>query len=71
MSVPINPGTNPIGGTATPLFEFRTGGFIPLTNTFSYAVTADGQRFLVSSIGDAEPTLDVLVNWRANVLFRK
>jgi hypothetical protein len=32
-------------------------------NEFSYAVSADGQRFLVLSKPDSQETIHVLTNW--------
>ena len=52
---------------AVPLFEFRGGttttGFAP------YAVTGDGQRFLINTIVETEPNapLTVWVNWAAGL----
>src|SRR5262249_34834937 len=52
---------------ALPLFEFRAG--IQRTRYASYAVTADGQRFLINEVLDIEPNaqLAVLTNWTAVV----
>src|SRR5262245_17957054 len=48
-----------------PLFEFRAAGI----GFASYAVTADGQRFLIKEVVDTEPKapLTVVVNWAAGV----
>ena len=50
---------------AVSLFEFRAG---TLDATFApYAVTADGQRFLINAVVETEPNapLTVVVNWTA------
>jgi len=48
------------------LFEFRYGSVIP---NRSYAVTADGQRFLLNTIVDESggAPLTVKVNWQAGL----
>jgi hypothetical protein len=48
---------------AVPLFEFRAG--VQFTRYASYAVTADGQRFLINEVVDLEPNapLTVVTNW--------
>jgi eukaryotic-like serine/threonine-protein kinase len=65
MAAPVNIGESFGIGAAVPLFEFRSGvvpGFGP------YAVTADGQRFLLDAM-EAEPNapLTVVVNWTAEI----
>jgi len=54
-------------GTANPLFEFRAGAL--WANIPSYAVTADGQRFLINEVVDLEPNapLTVVTNWISGV----
>lgn len=54
-------------GSAIPLFEFRAGTL--LTNLAPYAVTADGQRFLINAVVETEPNapLTVVVNWAAGL----
>jgi hypothetical protein len=49
---------------AVPLFEFRAGS---LQYFAPYAVTADGQRFLINAVVETEPNapLTVVVNWAA------
>jgi eukaryotic-like serine/threonine-protein kinase len=52
-------------GAAVSLFEFRAGS---ITFSFApYAVTADGQRFLLNAVVDTEPNapLTVVTNWAA------
>jgi len=54
-------------GESVSLFEFRAG---TLLVTFTpYAVTADGQRFLINAVVDAEPNapLTVVTNWTADL----
>ena len=50
---------------AVSLFEFRSGTAQTLYPP--YAVTADGQRFLINAIVETEPNapLTVVVNWAA------
>ena len=52
-------------GVAVPLFEFRSGSLS--FNAAPYAVTADGQRFLINAAVETEPNapLTVVVNWAA------
>jgi serine/threonine protein kinase/Tol biopolymer transport system component len=66
MAAKVRSGENFEIGAAVPLFEFRggaNGGHAP------YAVTADGQRFLINAVVDTEPNapLTVWVNWTAGV----
>jgi eukaryotic-like serine/threonine-protein kinase len=67
MVTPVRSGANIELGAPVPLFEFRAG-----TNdvTFApYAVTVDGQRFLLNQVVDTEPNapLTVVVNWTADL----
>lgn len=67
MAVSIGSGANPVG-TPKPLFELSGAGFVPQLNAFVYSPSADGQRFLINVYAtDAEPTLDVLLNWQAGL----
>jgi len=52
-------------GATISLFEFRAGTV--LTIYTPYAVTADGQRFLINEVVETEPNapLTVVVNWTA------
>ncbi|HKQ73646.1 MAG TPA: winged helix-turn-helix domain-containing protein [Blastocatellia bacterium] len=64
MVAPVRSGESFDVGAAVPLFEFRAGtvpGYAP------YAVTADGQRFLINVVVDAEPNapLTMVTNWAA------
>ena len=67
MAVPVESGENFVAGAAVALFEFRTGSsglaVVP------YAVTADGQRFLVNAIVENETAaaLTVVSNWTAEL----
>jgi Tol biopolymer transport system component len=49
------------------LFEYRAGS--ALTDFTPYAVTRDGQRFLINAVVDTEPNapLTVVVNWAADL----
>jgi serine/threonine protein kinase/Tol biopolymer transport system component len=64
MTAPVRSGESFEVDAAVSLFEFRAGtspGFAP------YAVTADGQRFLINAVVETEPNapLTVVVNWAA------
>ena len=67
MAVQVRSGVSFEVGAAAPLFEFRAGTL--LTNLAPYAVTADGQRFLINAVVDTEPSapLTVVVNWAADL----
>ena len=52
-------------GTPEPLFDIRANSYHPVTGTNFYAVSADGQRFLVNHIDATEdPVVNVVTNWR-------
>jgi hypothetical protein len=65
MAAPVRSGESFEMGSAVSLFEFRPGTvqayYAP------YAVTADGQRFLINKVVETEPNapLTVVVNWAA------
>jgi len=65
MVAPVRSGESFETGAAVSLFEFRAA---TLQNYFApYAVTADGQRFLLNEVVETEPNspLTVVVNWAA------
>jgi hypothetical protein len=64
MVTPVRSGESFEVGAAVPLFEFRAGS---LQYFAPYAVTADGQRFLINAVVETEPNapLTVVVNWAA------
>ncbi len=65
MAAPVRSGESFEMDAAVPLFEFRGGTlWVPYT---PYAVTADGQRFLINAVVETEPNapLTVWVNWAA------
>jgi eukaryotic-like serine/threonine-protein kinase len=67
MAAPVRSGENFETDPAVSLFEFRAGTMV---STFApYAVTADGQRFLINAVVETEPNapLTVVVNWAAEV----
>jgi hypothetical protein len=65
MAVPIRFTAEPILGAPEQLFEVRSNTGVLGTNWYSYAAAANGQRFAVSRYADnAQPTIDVLPNWR-------
>jgi serine/threonine protein kinase len=62
MAVPIKLGTTLTPGTPKALFP------IPVSEQqHSYAVTADGQRFLVSRLAGEMPPITVVLNWEAGL----
>jgi Tol biopolymer transport system component len=53
-----------LAGTPQMLFEFQTVLTLPNFNLFSFAPSADGQRFLINALSaPARPTLDLILNW--------
>jgi Tol biopolymer transport system component len=66
MAVTVKSGTGFEASAPVPLFEFRPGGNLI---TPYYAVTKDGQKFLLSTIVDTEAAapLTVVINWAAEV----
>jgi eukaryotic-like serine/threonine-protein kinase len=52
-------------GVPTPLFATSVGGAIQGSLTHQYAVAADGQRFLMSTISEVRtPAITVILNWK-------
>src|SRR5262245_4344342 len=68
MAAPVRIGESFETGAASQLFEFRAGT-IMITFLPPYAVTADGQRFLINTVIEREPNapLTVVTNWTAGV----
>jgi eukaryotic-like serine/threonine-protein kinase len=68
MAVPVERAERFEVGAALALFEFRAGNVLTGLRA-PYAVTADGQRFLINAVVDTEPNapLTVVVNWAAEV----
>ena len=65
MALPVRLGPSIEFGTPVALFRFVDPQPGPSMRP-NYDVTADGQRFIVSSIERrTDPSLDVLVNWPA------
>jgi Tol biopolymer transport system component len=69
MVVEVKPGPSFEAGAATALFPFRRRVPISSYDLFSYDVSADGQRFLVSAeSGEAASVpLTAIVNWTAGL----
>src|SRR5262245_58856412 len=65
MAAPVRSGESFDVGAAVSLFEFRSGTVQALYAP--YAVTGDGQRFLINAVVEKEPNapLTVVVNWAA------
>ncbi len=67
MAAPVTGSESFEVGAAVSLFEFRAGTvqviFVP------YAVTADGQRFMINAVVETESNapLTMVVNWAAGV----
>jgi hypothetical protein len=53
-------------GTPIPLFRTRVGGAVQGTNRQQYAVSANGQRFLMNTLATEPSTapITVLLNWK-------
>ncbi len=66
MATPVRSGESFEVDAPVSLFEFRAGTTPLIT---PYAVTADGQRFLINALVETEPNapLTVVVNWTAGV----
>ena len=67
MAAPVRSGGSFETSAPVSLFEFRAGTV--QTRYAPYAVTRDGQRFLINEIVDTEPNapLTVVVNWTAEL----
>jgi hypothetical protein len=54
-------------GTPTPQFAFRAAGTMTVQ---SYAVTSDGERFVLTAIVETDPkaALSVVQNWTVGVV---
>ena len=66
-AIHASPDGLPIFETEVPkeMFRVRANGFHPATGTSFYAVSADGERFLINHVDSAEePVLKVVVNWQ-------
>jgi serine/threonine protein kinase len=66
MSAQVRIGESIDVSAALPLFEFRAGIF--LLSYAPYAVTDDGQRFLINAVVETEPNspMTVVINWTAS-----
>jgi eukaryotic-like serine/threonine-protein kinase len=69
MAAPVRRGENFEVGAAVPLFEFRAGTARTTFASTPYAVTSDGERFLINTVVDLEPNapLTVVTNLAAGV----
>ena len=69
MAAAVRSGESFKTDAAVPLFEFRAGINPTLSGATPYAVTSDGQRFLINTVVDTEPSvpLTVVVNWAADL----
>jgi hypothetical protein len=65
VALPVTNGTNGSFAAGTPLRLFTQAIRVHMVfqNEFSYAVSADGQRFLVLSKPDVPESVHVLTNW--------
>ena len=65
MSVPLKiSGARFEAGTPVPLFQTRIAGPLGTGHRFPYAVSRDGQRFLMYvEDADATPAVTVILNW--------
>jgi len=63
VRTPPSPGLSPVVDPQ-PLFEVRVNAWAPVTGTFYYDVSGDGERFLINAVDSAtEPVIHVVVNW--------
>jgi hypothetical protein len=60
-AVPVQTGSTFEYGVATPLFDTRIANVFAVRSP--YAVSADGQRFLITNIGSKSAQLTVIANW--------
>ena len=52
------------GGAPTPLFTANIGAAVQSNNAQQYAVSRDGQRFLLNTIVEETPSpITILLNW--------
>ena len=67
MAAQVRIGESLETSAAVPLFEFRAG--VQFTRYASYAVTGDGQRFLINEVVNLDPKapLTVVTNWTVGV----
>jgi len=67
MSVAVGSGERLEAGSPVALFEFRSGNTAGLETVPSYTVTADGKRFLINALVEAQTSasLTVVTNWTA------
>jgi Tol biopolymer transport system component len=65
MAVPVKEGPPFEAGSAAALFQTKRRERISATDLFSYDVSADGKRFLVSTdVGEVAPSpLNLILNW--------
>jgi Tol biopolymer transport system component len=65
LAVPVTRGANGsfAAGTPLPLFSQALRPRVLDSNEFCYAVSADGQRFLMLSKPDVQESIHVLTNW--------
>jgi eukaryotic-like serine/threonine-protein kinase len=66
VAIQMNAATKTLeAGIPTPLFSTRVGGAVQAGNFQQYVVSADGQRFLMSTITETHtPAITVVLNWR-------
>jgi Tol biopolymer transport system component len=69
MAVDVKPGATFEAGVARPLFQTHRRIHVSSTDQFSYDVSADGQRFLVSNDvgGSTSPQLTAVLHWTAGL----
>ncbi len=69
MAVEVKRGPTFEVGEAIPLFQTRRRELVSFGDLFSYDVSADGQRFLISTdVGEATPSpVTVVLNWTAEL----
>ena len=60
---PPGPGSSPVVDPR-PLFETRVNSYAPFIGAFFYAVSGDGERFLINAVdSSSDAVINVVVNW--------
>ncbi len=56
---------SPVVDHPRPLFEERVNSYAPFSGTLFYAVSDDGERFLINAIDSrSDAVINVVVNWQ-------
>ena len=64
MAVPVQSGAKIALGTPEQLFTYRSRTYVIQQNSYHYAPSADGQKFLITLQADeTQPTLNLVTDW--------